>query len=117
ISNKYVDILAHPTSRLLLKRQGYELDYEKIFEACIKYNVAIELNANPLRLEIDWTFIYQAYKMGIFISINPDAHSINGLSNIKYGINMAQKGLLNKKLCLNAIPLTKLLEKFHKNRI
>lgn len=117
ISNKYVDILAHPTGRLLLKRKGYELDYKKIFEACIKYNVAIELNANPIRLDLDWTLIYDASKMGVFISINPDAHSINGLNNITYGINMAQKGLLNKNLCLNALGLKELLNKFHTNRI
>lgn len=116
VSNKYVDILAHPTSRLLLKRQGYELDYQKIFEACIKYNVAIELNANPIRLDLDWTLIYDAYKTGVFISINPDAHSTNGLNNITYGINMAQKGLLDKKLCLNALGIKELLNKFKTNR-
>ncbi len=97
IGNPYTTILGHPTSRLLLSREGYPLDWKAIFDACQAHNVAIELNANPYRLDLDWTLIQEALKRGIKICINPDAHSKEGLLHVKYGLMAARKGGLTKE--------------------
>jgi len=102
IENPHTTILGHPTGRLLLSREGYPLDWEKVFEACVKHKVAIELNANPYRLDLDWTLIPEATQLGISISINPDAHSKDGIHDIRYGVMVARKGALAAENCLNA---------------
>lgn len=102
-------ILGHPTGRLLLSREGYPLDWDAVFDACAKNAVAIELNAHPYRLDIDYTLIPQAIAHGIKISINPDAHSLSGLEVVKYGLAIARKGGLSPEFCFNAQPLNKLL--------
>jgi DNA polymerase (family X) len=96
-------ILGHPTGRLLLSRQGYELDWQVIFAACAKYRVAVELNANPHRLDLDYTLIAQAVEAGCMIAINPDAHQLNGISDIRYGVNTARKGYLSSENCINCL--------------
>ena len=96
-------ILGHPTGRLLLSREGYPLDWETIFDACAKQSVSIELNANPHRLDLDWTLIPEALRRGIRISINPDAHSMEGIRDIRYGVLAARKGGLTAAGCLNAL--------------
>ena len=103
VQNPYTTILGHPTGRLLLSRQGYPLDWEVIFEACARHNVAIELNANPYRLDIDWTLIQEATRRGIKISINPDAHSKDGIHDHRYGVMTARKAGLTAGECLNAL--------------
>ncbi|MFM2267886.1 MAG: hypothetical protein RL757_1327 [Bacteroidota bacterium] len=102
VENPYTTILGHPTGRLLRARTGYPLDFEKVMDACAANGVSIELNANPYRLDLDWTLIDAALNRGILISINPDAHSREGIDDIKYGINVARKGGLNPQNCLNA---------------
>ena len=102
IENPFTTILGHPTGRLLLSREGYPLDWEKVFDACVRHKVAIELNANPYRLDIDWTLIPEATRRGIPISINPDAHSKDGIHDIRYGVMVARKGGLTGMGCLNA---------------
>jgi len=102
IENPYTTILGHPTGRLLLSREGYPLDWDAVFDACARCNVAIELNANPYRLEIDWALIPEALRLGIRISINPDAHSKEGMHDIRYGVLAARKGGLTAAQCLNA---------------
>ena len=92
IENPFTTILGHPTGRLLLSREGYPLDWERIFDACLRHNVAIELNANPYRLDIDYTLIPEAVHRGIRISIDPDAHSKEGIHDIRYGVLAARKG-------------------------
>ena len=92
IENPYTTILGHPTGRLLLSREGYPLDWDRILEACARHNTAIELNANPYRLDIDYTLIPRAVALGIPISINPDAHSKDGIHDIRYGVKVARKG-------------------------
>jgi DNA polymerase (family 10) len=94
IENPYTSILGHMTGRLMLSRSGYPIDHKKIIDACAANNVAIELNANPNRLDMDWTMISYALKKNVLISINPDAHSIKGINDITYGVAVAQKGLL-----------------------
>ena len=103
VQNPHTTILGHPTGRLLLSREGYPLDWEAIFEACVRYRVAIELNANPYRLDLDWTLIQKAIRRGIKISINPDAHSQDGLHDLRYGVMTARKGGLTVGGCLNTL--------------
>ena len=102
VENPYTRILGHPTGRLLLSRQGYPLDHQKVIDACAANGVAIELNASPYRLDLDWTWIPYALDKGVLISINPDAHSRQGIHDIHYGVLSARKGALSAAQCLNA---------------
>ena len=110
IQNPHTTILGHPTGRLLLSREGYLLDWEVLFDACARHRVAIELNANPYRLDLDWTLIQEATRRGIRISINPDAHSKDGIHDLRYGVMTARKGMLTAAECLNALGLEALEE-------
>jgi DNA polymerase (family 10) len=103
IQHPRTTILGHPTGRLLLSREGYPLDWDAVFEACQKHGVAIELNAHPYRLDIDYTLIPQALSYGIPISINPDAHSLSGLEVVRYGVGVARKGGLTADMCFNTM--------------
>jgi DNA polymerase (family 10) len=109
IEHPRTTILGHPTGRLLLSREGYPLDWDAVFEACAKNEVAIELNAHPYRLDIDYTLIPKAIQRGIKISINPDAHSLSGMEVVKYGLAIARKGGLSPEYCFNAQPLNMLI--------
>ena len=102
IENPYTSILGHPTGRLLLSRQGYPIDHQAVIDACAANEVAIELNANPYRLDLDWTWIPYALEKGVLISINPDAHSREGIHDIHFGVLSARKGGLTAAMCLNA---------------
>lgn len=102
VENPYTRILGHPTGRLLLSRQGYPLDHQKVIDACAANGVAIELNANPYRMDLDWNWIPYALDKGVLISINPDAHSHQGIHDIHYGVLSARKGALSAAQCLNA---------------
>lgn len=102
VENPYTRILGHPTGRLLLSRQGYPLDHQKVIDACAANGVAIELNANPYRMDLDWNWIPYALDKGVLISINPDAHSRQGIHDIHYGVLSARKGALSAAQCLNA---------------
>lgn len=110
IENPYTKILGHPTGRLLLFREGYPIDYIKVIDACAANHVSIELNANPYRLDLDWTWIPYAREKGVFISINPDAHSVDGINDIRYGIMAARKGGLDAEGCLNSRDLNGFLD-------
>ncbi len=107
IENPYTDILGHPTGRLLLSRKGYPLDHMQIIDACAEFGVAIELNANPLRLDMDYEWIPYAMEKGVWISINPDAHSREGIHNVRFGVLAARKGGLITSQCLNALSVEK----------
>jgi DNA polymerase (family 10) len=101
IENPYTRILGHPTGRLLLSRKAYPIDHKMVIDACADNNVEIEINANPYRLDLDWTWVSYAMEKGILISINPDAHSKSGINDIHFGICVARKAGLTKELCLN----------------
>jgi DNA polymerase (family 10) len=101
IENPYTTMLGHPTGRLLLSRQGYPIDHKKVIDACAANNVSIEMNANPLRLDLDYEWIPYAMEKGVKISINPDAHSTKGIHDIKYGVLAARKGGLTKEFLFN----------------
>lgn len=103
IENPYTKILGHPTGRLLLSRPGYPIDHKKVIDACAENGVCIELNANPMRLDIDHTWIPYCMEKGVKISINPDAHRKEGFSHMHYGVLAARKGGLIKDFVLNAM--------------
>ncbi len=97
-----VTMLGHPTGRLLLGREGYPLDLERVLEAALRHQVAVELNASPARLDLDWRYLKKAKEMGVLIAINPDAHRIGELEDVYYGVLIARKGWLEAKDVLNA---------------
>lgn len=101
LENPYVRILGHMTGRLLLARDPYELDVDRVLEAAAARGVSIELNANPHRLDMDWRLLRRAASLGIPISINPDAHSVQGLQDVEFGVAMARKGWLTREQVLN----------------
>ncbi len=106
IENPYTHILGHPTSRLLLARPGYPVHHKKIIDACASNGVAMELNANPQRMEIDFRWLNYCQDKGVWVSINPDAHSRTQVGYLKYGVLTARKGALKKHNCLNALEYT-----------
>jgi DNA polymerase (family 10) len=110
IENPYTLILGHMTGRLLLSRAGYPVDHKKIIDACAANNVVIELNAHPRRLDMDWRWIPYALEKEVLISINPDAHSIEGFDDIKYGALAAQKALLPAASNLSSFSLSEFEE-------
>ena len=97
IENPYITILGHLTGRRLLKRPAYPVDHKAIIDACAENGVVIEINANPQRLDMKWEWISYALEKNLFLSINPDAHTIDEFQNIKYGVLVAQKGGLTKE--------------------
>ena len=101
VRNPYLTILAHPTGRILLTRDEYVIDLPAVIEACAKNGVAIEINADPHRLDLDWRHVREAAERGILIPINPDAHSTGGLDNVAFGVNVARKGWLEADQVLN----------------
>jgi DNA polymerase (family 10) len=116
VENPYTTILGHPTGRLLLSRKGYDFDYKKVIDACAANNVVIEINANPLRLDLDWRWQQYALHKGVKLSINPDAHRTEGFLDMHYGILAARKGGLNKEMCLNAFSLEEIKKEFELKR-
>lgn len=113
LSNKYADILAHPTGRLISRREPYEADLSRIFGAAAKNNVLIEVNAQPERMDLKDAYIKEAKKSGVKFVVNTDSHSISGLNYMEPGIAMARRGWLEAKDVVNTRPL-KELPKFFK---
>ena len=105
IENPYTTILGHMTGRLLLSRPGYPVNHERVIEACARNQVAIELNAHPRRLDMSWQWIEEAIEKGVLISIDPDAHSLNGYDDVRYGVLSAQKAALPKEKNLSSFTL------------
>lgn len=105
IENRYTTILGHMTGRLLLSRKGYPLDHRKIIDACAANNVVIELNAHPSRLDIDWRHIDYALNKNVLISINPDAHVLDGFDDTRYGVLAAQKAMVTASQNLSSLGL------------
>jgi len=109
IENPYTTILGHPTGRLLLAREGYPIDHKAIIDACAQYQVVIEINASPYRLDIDWRWIDYAQQQGVMLSINPDAHSTTGLLDMHYGVAIGRKGGLLRSMTFNTLPLAEMV--------
>jgi DNA polymerase (family 10) len=117
IENPYTTILGHPTGRLLLSRQGYPIDYAKVIDACAANQVVIEINANPLRLDLDWRWHRYALEKGVLLSVNPDAHRMEGFRDMHYGVFVGRKGGLQAKQCLNAFSLPEISSYFERKKV
>jgi len=102
LDDPHLTILAHPTGRLLLSREPYAIDIEAVLEKAADVGAAVELNADPHRLDLDWRYCRQAKELGVTIEIGPDAHSTPGLDNVHFGIGMARKAWLEAGEILNA---------------
>lgn len=110
IENPYTTVVGHPTGRLLLGRDPYKVNLEKILQTARRHHVAVELNANPQRLDLDWRVLKKAKEMKVVISINPDAHSIAGISDVGYGCGIARKGWIEAPDVLNTGGATEFAE-------
>jgi DNA polymerase (family 10) len=108
MENRFVTMLAHPTGRLLLKREPYKIDVPKILDAAVGTGTWIELNAAPKRLDLDWRWWPTAKQKGVKCVINPDAHRAERLQDLWFGIGIARKGWLTKTDVMNCLPLEKI---------
>lgn len=115
LKNKYVTMLGHPTGRVLLSRDGYPVNMARVIQAAADYGKAIEINSHPHRLDLDWRLVRLAKEKGVPIAINPDAHNVDGLGDVRYGVGIARKGWLEKKDVVNAWSVKK-LESFFQSR-
>lgn len=101
IQNPFTTILAHPTGRLLLKREGYRIDMSAVLEAAASCGVAVELNCNPRRLDLDWEHLDEAGRRGILVPLCPDAHSLRDLQYVAHGLRVLRKTRLKPDQILN----------------
>jgi DNA polymerase (family 10) len=96
VSNPRVTMLGHATGRLLLRRDGYKVDLEAVLRAAANHGTMVEINAHPMRLDLDWIHCKRAKALGVQVVINPDAHSTEDLKYIPYGVDVARRGWLEK---------------------
>jgi DNA polymerase (family 10) len=116
IGNPYVTFLAHPTGRLLLKRDAYAVDIPAIIEAAAGTDTWIEINAAPKRLDLDWRWWPLAKEKGVKCVINPDAHGVEKLPELWFGVGVARKGWLTKSDVMNCLPLGKIERELQRRR-
>jgi DNA polymerase (family 10) len=116
IENPFTTILGHPTGRLLLKREGYPIDHKAVIDACAQYKVAIEINGNPYRLDLDWRWVRYALDKGVMISLNPDAHEKDGYDDMRYALLVGRKAGLSKEMTLNHKNCAEISAYFEKKR-
>jgi DNA polymerase (family 10) len=109
IENPYTQIIGHPTGRLLLRRDAFAYDMERILDAARQHGVAMECNAAPDRLDLKDVYLRMAKDRGVRVVISTDAHSTRGLELMRYGVHMARRGWIEKKDVLNALPLPEML--------
>jgi DNA polymerase (family 10) len=109
MDNPYLTIIGHPTGRLLLSRDPYGLDLDQVIEKAAATGVALEINADPHRLDLDWRVLRRARERGAAISIGADAHSVGGVANAEYGVSIARKGWLGPADILNTLPVEQFL--------
>jgi DNA polymerase (family 10) len=116
ISNRFVTMLAHPTGRLLLRREPYAVDIPAIIEAAAETGTWIEINAAPKRLDLDWRWWPLAKEKGVKCVINPDAHGVEKLQELWFGVGVARKGWLTKEDVVNTLPLGKIERELARKR-
>lgn len=116
IENPYTTILGHPTGRLLLRREGYPIDHKAVIDHCAKHNVVIEINANPWRLDLDWRWVNYAIEQGVMLSVNPDAHTMEGYHHMKFGLLAGRKGGLTAEMTFNALSCADIDKHFSNKR-
>jgi DNA polymerase (family X) len=117
VENPFTTILGHMTGRQLLRRPGYEVDIEAILSACAAHGVAVEINANPWRLDLDWRWHRRALELGCMMSINPDAHSTDELDLTHWGVEMARKGGVPANRVLNAFTLPRMMQHLKRRKV
>jgi DNA polymerase (family X) len=110
IENPYTQIIAHPTGRLLLRRDAFEYDMEKVLDACAKHGVAMECNSYPDRLDLKDVYLRMCKERGVKVVVSTDSHSTANLRFIRYGVTMARRGWLEKKDVINTLPTKEFLE-------
>jgi len=110
LTNKHVTMLAHPTGRLLVAREPLAVNLKKVIETAVANQVIIEINANPRRLDLDWRMGKFAKQAGLISCINPDAHGVDGLKDIAYGVGIARKGWMETSNVLNTQSLPEVLK-------
>jgi DNA polymerase (family 10) len=115
-SNPRVTMVGHPTGRLLLARDGYDVDLDAVIDAAAGAGTMIEINANPHRLDLDAEHCRRARQKGVMIVINPDAHSTGGLDDLEYGVTVARRGWLTKADVWNTVPLATMVRHVAKSR-
>ncbi len=116
LTNPHITILGHPSGRLLLRRRACEIDMSEILKTASEQSVAIEINANPRRLDLDWRFHQQAKALGINLPLCADAHFLDALNDLGCGINIARKGLLQPTDMLTCLDVKEIAEFFHKRK-
>lgn len=116
IENPYTTMLGHPTGRLLLARDGYRIDMNAVIDACGDCNVAIEINSHPHRLDLDWRLVRTAREKGVMIAVCPDAHTVKGMEDYRYGVSIARKGWLEVGDVLNTRTTSEIDKYFAKKR-
>lgn len=116
LDDPYLTILGHPTGRLLLTREPYAVDMSAVIEKAAERGVVLELNADPHRLDLDWTYCHEAKKRGVRIEIGPDAHSVHGLDYMELGISIARKGWLERADVLNCGPVSDVVSHARRHR-
>lgn len=114
LKNPYVTMLGHPTGRLLLAREPYSVNLKKVIDAAASNDVIIELNSNPHRLDLDWKWCRYAKGKKVKVSINPDAHNLEGLNHTIFGVNIARKGWLSREDCFNTLTTKEIKKYFSK---
>jgi DNA polymerase (family 10) len=116
ISNPFVTMLGHPTGRLLLKREGYAVDIPAVLDAAAETGTWIEINAAPKRLDLDWRWWPLAKEKGVKCVINPDAHRVERLHELWFGVGVARKGWLTKEDVVNCLPLEQIGSELNRKR-
>ncbi|MBM2820247.1 MAG: hypothetical protein HW405_7 [Candidatus Berkelbacteria bacterium] len=112
ISHPHVDIIGHPSGRIIGQREPYQVDWPKVFAACAKYKTALEISAFPNRLDLTDTLCQEAKKYGVKFAINTDSHQIHHLDLMRYGVSVARRGWLQKEDIINTLDLNDLLDWF-----
>jgi DNA polymerase (family 10) len=102
LDDRHLTVLGHPTGRLLLSRDAYAIDMERVLDRAVENGVAVEINADPHRLDLDWRLLPRARALGVTIEIGPDAHATGALDNMGIGVGIARKGGVTRAEVLNA---------------
>lgn len=116
LDDPHVTIVGHPTGRLLLSREPYQLDMEAVLARAAERGVAMEINADPHRLDLDWRYLPRARELGTMISIGADAHSVAGIGNMRFGVGSARKGGLGPAQVVNTMSADEFLAFARKDR-
>jgi DNA polymerase (family 10) len=116
VSNPRVTMLGHPSGRLSLRRDAYKVDLDAVLDAAARHGTMVEINAQPLRLDLDWAYVKRAKGLGITLVINPDAHTTGELEFFRYGVDTARRGWLEKKDVFNTRPLAEVVKELERRK-